>query len=53
MGTMKGSLSSLLLIIPEVQDLNVFETPVKREFTFQATLHKDLTSAGSRGRDFG
>lgn len=26
---------------------------MKREFTFQAMLHKDLTSAGSQGRDFG
>lgn len=32
-----------------MQDPKVFGTPVK--FTFQAMLHKDLTSAGSRSRD--
>lgn len=47
MGTVKGFLSSLLLIITKVQDLNIFETPVNCEFTFQAMLHKDLASAGS------
>lgn len=47
MGTVKGSLSSVLLIITKVQDLNILETPVNCEFTFQAMLHKDLTPAGS------
>ena len=47
MGTVKGSLSSLLLTITKVWDLSVLETPVRCEFTFQAMLHKDLTSTSS------
>lgn len=43
----------ILIVTTKVWDLNVFETAVKCEFTFEVILPKDFTSAGTHGGDFG